>query len=436
MRSDRRLRHDGAVNALIEDLTARGLVQDTTDAAELAAQLSSGPTTVYCGFDPTADSLHAGNLIGLLVLRRFQLAGHRPLALAGGATGMIGDPSGRSDERNLLDEETLAHNLACIKEQMGRFLDFEPGPTQARLVDNRTWTGDVTLLDFLRTVGKHVTVNQMVAKESVRSRMDGDSGISYTEFSYMLLQANDFSWLYEHEACVLQVGGSDQWGNITAGIDLIRRQHGGRAHGLTFPLMTKADGSKFGKSAGGAVWLGAHRTTPYEFFQYWIQTDDRDVERFLLQLTLLPVGEVSSAVRAHEAAPEQRAAQRLLAREITRLVHGDPGLAVAEEATEVVFGRREEQPSAGALESLVDAIPTGRLPAGRFDAGVGVVDLLVDGGIASSKGDARRTLGQGGVTVNGRRAEGDDTFDRSDLWHGRFVLVRKGKKNVHLVVAD
>ena len=436
MRNDRDVRHDGGVHALLDDLAARGLVQDTTDAAELAAQLAAGPTTLYCGFDPTADSLHVGNLIGLLVLRRFQLAGHRPLALAGGATGMIGDPSGRSDERNLLDEETLAHNLACIKEQMGRFLDFEPGPTQASLVDNRSWTGDLTLLEFLRTVGKHVTVNQMVAKESVRSRMEGDSGISYTEFSYMLLQANDFSWLFEHEGCVLQVGGSDQWGNITAGIDLIRRQHAGRAHGLTFPLMTKADGSKFGKSAGGAIWLGAHRTTPYEFFQYWIQTDDRDVERYLLQLTLLGVDDVSAAVRAHATAPEQRAAQRLLAREITRLVHGDAGLAVAEEATDVVFGRREEQPSPGALGSLVNAIPTGHLPAARFDAGVGVVDLLVDGGIASSKGDARRTLGQGGVTVNGRRADAEDTLRRADLWHGRFILVRKGKRNVHLVVVD
>jgi tyrosyl-tRNA synthetase len=433
-----RVGHDGRMTpkaAVLEDLTARGLVQDTTDLAELDELLSSGPATLYCGFDPTADSLHAGNLIGLLVLRRFQMAGHRPLALAGGATGMIGDPSGRSDERNLLDEETLAHNLACIKEQMGRFLDFEPGPTQAKLVDNRNWTGDVLLLDFLRDVGKFVTVNQMVAKESVRSRMESDSGISYTEFSYMLLQANDYAWLHEHEGCVLQVGGSDQWGNITAGIDLIRRRRGARAHGLTFPLMTKADGSKFGKSAGGAIWLGAHRTSPYEFFQYWIQTDDRDVERFLLQLTLLPVDEVTAAVRAHSEAPERRAAQRLLASEMTALVHGASGLAVAEEATEVVFGRREEQPSAEALESLIDAIPTGRVPVDRLGAGIGLVDLLADTGIAASKGEARRTITQGGVTVNGRRAGVDDQVSSADLWHGRFLLVRRGKKNVHLVVA-
>jgi tyrosyl-tRNA synthetase len=265
--------------------------------------------------------------------------------------------------------------------------------------------------------------------------MESDSGISYTEFSYMLLQANDYAWLHEHEGCVLQVGGSDQWGNITAGIDLIRRRRGARAHGLTFPLMTKADGSKFGKSAGGAIWLGAHRTSPYEFFQYWIQTDDRDVERFLLQLTLLPVDEVTAAVRAHSEAPERRAAQRLLASEMTALVHGASGLAVAEEATEVVFGRREEQPSAEALESLIDAIPTGRVPVDRLGAGIGLVDLLADTGIAASKGEARRTITQGGVTVNGRRAGVDDQLSSADLWHGRFLLVRRGKKNVHLVVA-
>lgn len=427
---------DGVRPSILDDLAARGLLHDHTDRAELAALLAGGPVTAYCGFDPTADSLHAGNLIGLLVLRRLQLAGHRPIALAGGATGMIGDPSGRSDERNLLDEETLARNLAAIKEQIGRFLDFEPGPTQATLVDNRTWTGSMTLLEFLRDVGKHVTVNQMVAKESVRRRLESESGISYTEFSYMLLQANDYLWLNEHEGCVLQVGGSDQWGNITAGIDLIRRRTGRTAHGLTWPLMTKADGSKFGKSAGGAIWLGAHRTSPYEFFQYWIQTDDRDVERFLLQLTLLPVPEVQAAMDEHRQAPERRSAQRLLAREITGLVHGAEGLAVAEEATEVVFGRGAQDPSAEALASLVDAIPTGRVARARLDAGLPIVDLLVDTGVCSSKSEARRTLEQGGVTLNGRRAALDDEVTGGDLRHDRFLLVRRGKKHVHLVVVD
>jgi tyrosyl-tRNA synthetase len=423
-------RHDGAVNPLLTDLDARGLLHDTTDRAQLSALLDEGPVTLYAGFDPTADSLHAGNLIGLLVLRRFQLAGHRPIALAGGATGMIGDPSGRSDERNMLDEATLAANLASIKEQIARFLDVSAGPQQAELVDNLSWTAPITLLDFLRTVGKHVTVNQMLAKESVRSRIEGESGISYTEFSYMLLQANDYAWLHEHRGCTLQIGGSDQWGNITAGIDLVRRRTGVAVHGLTWPLMTRSDGAKFGKSADGAIWLGAHRTSPYAFYQYWIRTDDRDVERFLLQLTLLPVAEVHAAMTEHRQAPEQRRAQRLLATEITGLVHGASGLATAEEATEAVFGRGAAQPSEAALLALVDAIPTGRGGGGP----AAPLAMLLGAGAASSRGDARRTLGQGGVTANGRRLADGDTVDATDLWFGRFVLLRKGKKNVHLVV--
>jgi tyrosyl-tRNA synthetase len=278
--------------SILDDLEARGLVHDSTDRGELRRRMADGPITLYAGFDPTADSLHAGNLIGLLALRRFQLAGHRPIAVAGGATGMIGDPGGRSEERNLLDDDTLIHNLSCIQEQMARFLDFDPGPTQAELIDNREWTADQPLISFLRDVGKHFTVNQMIAKESVRSRLEGEAGISYTEFSYMLLQANDFAWLHAHRDCILQVGGSDQWGNITAGIDLIRRRAGASVHGLTWPLMTQSDGSKFGKTASGAVWLGAHKLSPFRFFQYWMQCDDRDVEKFLLQLTLLPVDDV------------------------------------------------------------------------------------------------------------------------------------------------
>jgi tyrosyl-tRNA synthetase len=421
---------------ILEDLTARGLVHDSTDRTELAALLDAGPVGVYCGFDPTADSLHAGNLIGLLALRRFQLAGHRPIALAGGATGMIGDPSGRSEERNLLDDATLERNLTAITEQIGRFLDFEAGPHAAELVDNRTWTAAMTLIDFLRSVGKHVTVNQMVAKESVRSRMEGESGISYTEFSYMLLQANDFAWLAEHRGCALQIGGSDQWGNITAGIDLVRRRLGRPAHGLTWPLMTRADGSKFGKTAAGAVWLGAHRTSPYEFFQYWIQTDDRDVERFLLQLTLLPVDEIRAAVGSHLQAPERRVAQRLLAREVTHLVHGRAAAAAAEEASEVVFGRGGERPSAEALASLVDGVPTARLGREALASGLTVVDLLVEAGVVGSKSEARRVLDQRGITVNGARAEAGAVIAPADLLHGAYLLVRRGKKAVHLVVVS
>ena len=368
--------------AILEDLAARGLIHDSTDRAELSTLLASGPIALYYGCDPTADSLHAGNLIGLLILRRFQLAGHTPIALAGGATGMIGDPSGRSDERNLLDTATLAHNVEKISEQLRRFIDFDAGDAQAELVDNATWTASVSLIDFLRDVGKHFTVNQMVAKESVRSRMESESGISYTEFSYMLLQANDFAWLHEHRDCVLQIGGSDQWGNITAGIDLIRRRFARPAHGLTWPLMTRADGTKFGKSMGENVWLGAHRTSPYRFYQYWIQSDDRDVEKFLLQLTMLSVAEVRAVIDAHMVAPDRREAQRVLAREVTGLVHGAAALAAAEEATSIVFGSTDE-PSEAALESLVDEIPTTRLTRATLAEGLAVVDLLVEASVAT-----------------------------------------------------
>ena len=421
--------------SILDDLEARGLVHDSTDRTELRRRLQDGPITLYAGFDPTADSLHAGNLIGLLALRRFQLSGHRPIAVAGGATGMIGDPGGRSEERNLLDDETLMHNLSNIKEQMARFLDFEAGPTQAELIDNREWTSGQQLIPFLRDVGKHFTVNQMVAKESVRSRLEGEAGISYTEFSYMLLQANDFAWLHANRDCVLQVGGSDQWGNITAGIDLIRRRSGASAHGLTWPLMTQADGSKFGKTAAGAVWLGAHRLSPYRFFQYWMQTDDRDVERFLLQLTLLPVDEVRAIIAAHGTAPERRDAQRALARAVTALVHGAAAVAAAEEATAIVFGASDE-PSESALESLVDEIPTTRLARSAFAGGLPVVDVLIDAGIASSKGEARRLLTQAGATVGGARPDPAASVGLDELRFGRFLLVRKGKRQVHLVVAE
>jgi len=423
--------------AILTELAARGLVHDTTDRAELGALLSTGPTGVYYGCDPTADSLHAGNLIGLLVLRRFQLAGHRPIALAGGATGMIGDPSGRSDERNLLDDDALAHNVACIKEQISRFLDFAPGPCGAELVDNRSWTQDITLIDFLRTDGKHFTVNHMVAKESVRSRIDGDQGISFTEFSYMLLQAFDFSWLNEHRNCRVQIGGSDQWGNITAGIDLIRRRGMPTAHGLTWPLMTRADGAKFGKTAAGAVWLSAERTSPFAFFQYWVQADDRDVEKFLWQLTLLSLDEVAAVMERHVSAPERRVAQRRLAEEVTRLVHGGDAVAAAGEATDIVFGRSSGTPSAVALAALVDEVPTTRLARSALAAGPTVVEVLVACGAAASKSDARRVIEQHGIVLNAGRPEHvEATIGLDDLAHGRYVLVRRGKKQVHLVVAD
>ncbi len=419
-----------AVNVL-DDLSSRGLIHDTTDVDELR-QLLDEPVTLYHGIDPTADSLHVGNFVGVLVMRRFQEAGHRPLALVGGATGMVGDPSGRSDERNLLDEDTLAANVAAIRTQLGRFLDFERG---AELVDNRTWTAPLSMLEFLRDVGKHVTVNQMTAKESIRARMQSEDGISYTEFSYLLLQANDYWWLHENRGCRLQIGGSDQWGNITAGIDLIRRRSGATVHGLTWPLLTKADGSKFGKSAGDNVWLSAERTSPYRFYQHWMQTDDRDVERFLLQLTLLPVSEVREIVAAHAAAPHERGAQATLASALTTLVHGPEATASAREATAVLFGSEARDISAAAFEAVAGEVPTSVLPHQAITGDGALVEVLVSSGLSSSKSDARRGLDEGSIYVNNRRRREDRLDPDADLRHGRFLLLRRGKRSYHLIVA-
>ena len=393
--------------------------------------LAEGPTTLYCGFDPTADSLHVGNLIGLLTLRRFQLAGHRPISLAGGATGMVGDPSGRSEERNLLDDATLAANLAGIVPQLEKFLDFDAGPTQAKLVDNRAWTVGVGVLDFLRDVGKHVTVNQMLARESVKSRLAGSEGLSYTEFSYMLLQGYDYLWLFENEGCRLQIGGSDQWGNIVLGVDLIRRKHRRTAHALTWPLLTKADGTKYGKTAGGeTMWLSPARMSPYRFYQGWIGADDADVRRLLLQLTFLPVPEVDSLMAEHEEAPHERRAQKRLAFEVTALVHGREAAEAARAASAILFGGGIADADAEVFEVLAAEVPTTRTRA----VGLTLVDLLTETGLARSRSDARRALEQGSIYVNGERVvEIDRLIDDSDLRAGGNLLLRRGKKTYHLV---
>lgn len=414
-------------NVLLDDLDARGLIHDTTDRDRLAARMNEGPLVVYAGFDPTADSLHVGNLVPLLLLRRFRDAGHECIALAGGATGMVGDPGGRSEERNLLDEATLAANMAGITPQLVQILG-----EGATFVDNYSWTRDLTLLEFLRDVGKHVTVNQMVAKESIRSRMESADGISFTEFSYMLLQALDYWHLHQQHRCELQVGGSDQWGNITAGIDLIRRRTGEHVHGLTVPLVTRADGQKFGKSVDGAVWLSAERTSPYRFYQYWMQVDDADVERFLLQLTLLSVDEARSIAAAHAEAPERRQGQRALAREITRLLHGSEATAGAESASEVLFGGSTDDLAGAALDSLAVEVPSTSLVAGDV-VGADLVDVLVATGLATSRGDARRSLEQGGVSVNNRRVAPGSHLGEEDLLDGRAILLRKGKRSYHLI---
>jgi tyrosyl-tRNA synthetase len=421
-----------AAESLLDDLEARGLVHDTTDRDVLAARLAEGPLSLYYGCDPTADSLHVGNLIGLLVLRRFQDAGHRPVALAGGATGMIGDPSGRSEERNLLDDETLDANVAAIKAQMARIVDFDDG--RAVLVDNRDWTAGVTLLDFLRDVGKHVTVNQMLARESVKARLASEQGISYTEFSYMLLQAHDYLHLRRTLDVELQIGGSDQWGNIVSGIDLVRRVEGETVHGLSWPLLTAADGTKLGKTTGARIWLDPARTSPYQFFQHWMQTDDRQVGEFLGKFTLLPWDEVEAVTAEHLAHPERRVGQRRLAVEATTLVHGAAAAAAAEHAAGVLFGGSPVEAPADVLEVVAGEVPTAPLPSeSELDAGADLVELLVATGLASSKGDGRRSIAQGAVSVNARKASPDDVVTAADVLHGRYVLLRKGKRHYALL---
>ncbi|MEX2659460.1 MAG: tyrosine--tRNA ligase [Acidimicrobiales bacterium] len=412
---------------VLADLVARGLVQDSTDPDALAARLGKGPTTLYWGCDPSADSLHIGNLIGILVLRRFGEAGHRPIALAGGATGMIGDPSGRSDERNLLDDETLARNLAGIADQLARL-------GGAPLVDNSEWTADVPLLSFLRDIGKHVTVNQMVAKESVRARMEGTDGISYTEFTYMLLQAHDYLRLHERRDCELQIGGSDQWGNITMGVDLVRKVTGHHVHALTWPLLTRTDGRKFGKTAAGSVWLSAERTSPYQLHQYFLQVPDADVRRMLLWFTLLAVEDCEALAAAHAAEPSARLGQRRLAQEVTALVHGEGAAASAEAAGRVLFGADLDELPPDVLASLEGEVETTVLDHGRIAAGIEPVELFAEAGVASSRSDARRSLDQGALYVNNRRLAPDaGPVGEPDLRAGRYVLLRKGKRTYHLL---
>lgn len=419
---------------LLGDLEARGLVHDSTDRDALQARLSDGPVTVYYGVDPTAPSLHVGNLIGLLTLRRFQEAGHHPLPLAGGATGMIGDPSGKSDERNLLDDDALAANLAGIVPLLKQFVNFSDVPNPAKLLDNRAWTVSTSLLDFLRDIGKHVTVNQMAAKESVRTRMAGDDGISYTEFSYMLLQANDYLWLHENEGCDLQIGGSDQWGNISLGVDLIRRKTGVKVHGLTWPLLLKTDGSKYGKTAGGeTIWLSADRLSPYRFYQAWMQADDNELRKLLLQLTFLQPDAVDEVVDDHEQAPHLRLGQRRLAGDLTEIVHGAAAARSAEAASNVVFGGSVVELDEDILRMLSVEIPTSDHDRSNLDDGGNLVPVLVAAGVASSRSEAGRLLAQNGISINDRKVAADASIDRAMLLHDRYCIVRKGKRSVFLL---
>ena len=415
---------------LFADLSARGLIHDSTDAQALEARLNDKPIGVYVGFDPTADSLHVGHLLGQLTLRRFQLAGHRPFPLAGGATGMVGDPSGKSEERNLLDAETLRHNVECIKGQLANLLDFSPGSNSATLVNNADWTSGVSALEFLRDVGKHITVNQMMAKESVKNRLNSENGLSYTEFSYMLLQANDFRHLCATHDVALQMGGSDQWGNIVTGIDLIRKTLQRSAHGATWPLVTRSDGQKFGKTASGAVWLDPERTSPYQFRQFWIQLADDDVVKYAPQFSLSSLDEVKAMMSDHVAAPEKRILQRHLATELTTLVHGERAAHNAEAAADILFGGDPLGATLDALRAVAQEVPTTTVTRGDLDD---VFGLLSRVGVTASTSEARRTVQQKGLRVNGQTLEEGQTLASKGFLHEKYVLVRKGKTSYHLL---
>ncbi|HRE06141.1 MAG TPA: tyrosine--tRNA ligase [Opitutaceae bacterium] len=415
--------------SILEDLQWRGLVADCTDLPALSQRLNEGPITLYCGFDPTGDSLHVGHLVPQLLLRRFQMAGHHPVSLAGGATGMIGDPGGKSAERNLLTREQLNYNVGRIKLQLERLLDFHAPGNPARLVDNAAWTAPVSFLDFLRDVGKYFSLSSMLAKDSVRSRLESESGISYTEFSYQLLQANDFYHLRSTLNCELQIGGTEQWGNITAGTDLIRKKLGASAWGLTFPLITKSDGTKFGKTESGAVWLDPKKTSPYRFYQFFVNTEDSMVVGYLKKFTLLSRAAIEELEARHLANPGAREAHKALAREVTTLVHGDAACQDAIRASELMFGGGLEGISEELFRDVVGEVPTKPLARGLLEPGVALADALVLAGLAPSKGQARKDIEGGGIYVNNKRvAEATRLLGVGDLLFGAYILLRKGKR--------
>jgi tyrosyl-tRNA synthetase len=424
------------LNDIFAELSWRGLVHQTTDDAHLPGWLNAAGRTLYAGFDPTADSLHVGSLIPLMMLRRFQRAGHRPIALVGGATGMIGDPSGKSEERKLLSLDSLEANVEGMQRQMRMLLDFDGGASAALLVNNYDWMRNVGFLEFLRDVGKNFPVNVMLAKDSVKNRLDrGDAGLSYTEFSYMLLQAYDFVHLLARHDCQLQIGASDQWGNITAGIDLARRMKGVQLYGITCPLLTKSDGTKMGKTETGTVWLSSARTSPYAFYQYWINIDDADAGKCLRFLTELGREEIEALDAARAADPGKRESQRRLAEDVTRLIHGEGGLQAARRATEIFFGAEISDLDDAQLGEIFADVPSQDLPRSRLSGeGLNVVDAIVEAGLAKSKGEARRIVEQGGAYVNNRRIAGLTTqLVAADLASESVMVLRSGKKKYALL---
>ena len=415
---------------LSADLRWRGLIYQTSDDA-VATLIDAGEAVAYIGFDPTSDSLHVGNLIQLLNLRRLQLGGNRPITVAGGATGMVGDPSGKSAERNLLDREVLAYNVERIKVQLAQIIDFDAGSSSAKLVNNADWLGEVALLDFLRDIGKHVTVNQMIAKDSVRTRLsEREHGISYTEFSYMLLQATDYLHLYDNYACNLQMGASDQWGNITIGIDLIRRARGAHVHGMTSPLLLKPDGTKFGKSEAGAIYLDPEKTSPYDFYQFFLRSEDAVVIQYLKFFTFLKAEEIDALEVALSEKPELRLAQHALASELTALIHGSQGLELARQASEALFSTEILSMDARAINMALAGAPVYIVEGATLSAGIGVVDVLAASALVKSRSEARKLISQGGIYLNNSRVhEASALLSSGDLLPGGKILLRKGKKD-------
>jgi len=417
--------------ALLEDLEWRGLIAQSTDRKELEAALAK-PISLYLGVDPTAPSMHLGNLVVFLVLRRFQLAGHRPIALVGGATGLVGDPSGKNDERTLNEEKLVADWVAKIRKQVEKILDFKDKSASAKLVNNLDWTKPVSALELLRDIGKHFSVNQMLAKDSVANRLS-TSGISYTEFSYQVLQAFDYLELYRRDQCRLQIGGSDQWGNIVAGLDLIRKVEGGSAHALTVPLLAKSDGSKFGKTAGGAIWLDENMTSAYEFFQFWLNSDDADMPKLLKVFSMKDRSEIERLIETLKVNPGAREAHRELAREMTTLIHGQKMAKSVEDAAKALFGQGEiEQLDLKTLDSALSQLPKTTIKKG--DPYPTWVDLLAATGVVDSKSAARRIVKEGGGYLNNKKVESEDfTPSKNDLLHGKYLLLRKGKRDLAAV---
>ncbi|MGZ8551442.1 MAG: tyrosine--tRNA ligase [Chitinophagaceae bacterium] len=422
---------------LIEELRWRGMIRDIMPGTE--EQLNKEVTTAYIGFDPTAESLHIGSLVPILLLVHLQKAGHKPIALVGGATGMVGDPSGKSEERNLLDEQTLNKNIAGVKTQLEKFLDFDTTKQNAaEMANNYDWFKNISFIEFLRDTGKHITVNYMMAKDSVKNRIEGEAGMSYTEFAYQLMQGYDFYWLYKHKNCKLQMGGSDQWGNITTGTELVRRKAGGEAFAFTCPLITKSDGGKFGKTEKGNVWLDATLTTPYQFYQFWLNASDEDAENWIKIFTFLKKEEIETILAEHQKDAAQRLLQKKLAGEVTRFVHGKEEFEKAMETTHKLFDNQTAPAETLSIEDLegMDGIVKSEFAKDKIGSGIDIVSLLTDTGIFLSKGEARKMIQGGGVSLNRRKVESLQTIiDKNLLLHEKYLLVQKGKKNYYLIKA-